>query len=658
PTMATPAYNRTETGLESRARSLLASSIRTIGNGPNKFIYPIICDGVDGVVDSTTTLITARALSKLGRSDLAWEFLRTLFAAQGSDGFLPRFVYLEENTGEEEGGSMWNKEFIGPYPGPKLFNEVDAFENGCVPLPDAHYRPGKKSQSRTPKKCDSNLTIRSSNTLMAQPHHATTILEIFYLSDQTMEDLNNLDFFYQLLLPWHTFLHKQIITSCSGSDKANVPCLTVRHPWETEIDMSSLIWVNALQNVTKIVSNEGWRPNYEIPAAVKSTFDYPGDSAYNSLLYLLQCLSDHAEDDSDINNGHSTTHELFNSACPFQMVDVGFIAALSKADHDLLQIGEILDSWDGMELARERSHTSKRMLHNLWDDGKGSFFNQAINLALNANGTYSSNTTSQLKLPVGSNFLAFWDLQSNSTIVESMSSHLLERSGQFSFYCGDYPLVTVGGCAESFGSEIPDSSSILFLLNYRVSKGLSYNKQIGLGKFLQSSSLNLICGLPNSYESNLTDCLDNQQFAIAYNATSHQPLSKDVCGLTSTLAAAIVLEMMIPDKAFKYDSPPPISSSSVVFLIAGEMVVAFGVGIVCLLLSLNLMRRAKADEEGDAFVQIIREQQEEELLVQSPIEVTEEVGGSYHGEMNNAGLGTWSLELISRFWGKGQTHTE
>mmetsp|Transcript_21785 Transcript_21785/g.38397 ORF Transcript_21785/g.38397 Transcript_21785/m.38397 type:complete len:511 (+) Transcript_21785:703-2235(+) len=510
---------------------------------------------------------------------------------------------------------------------------------------------------------------------MAPPYHATSILEVFYLSNQTNNDVENLEFFYYKLLSWHDYLHKKVISNCSGSvahthNKADVPCLTVWHPWETEIDTSSPLWDNALENVTRTVVTQGWTPNFGIPAAVKSSFDYPGDKTYNSILYLLQCLSDHGGNVNNINIEHSS-YEHFHSACTFQMVDVGFTAALSKGDNDLLRIGQILmdknritkPSWDAMEAATERSHLSKRMLHGLWNSDKGTFFNQVVNLTMNRNETYSSNYTTPIKLPIGSNFIALWDQLSNSTMLESMTSHLLQRSGQFSFYCGEYMLWS-RGCGEAYGSGASGSPSILFLLNYRVSKGLKRNREVGLGHFLQSSTLNLICGLPNSDESDLADCLDSQQFASAFNATSQLPLGKDECGLTSTLTAAIVLDMLIPDKAFRYESEPPISSSSVIFLIALEMVVAFGVGIVCLLLSLHLMRRAKADEEGDAFVQIIRERQEEELLVQLPAEDTnEEVVTNYNNEMNDSETRPWSLELISRLnpmklWEKRDTHTQ
>jgi len=154
-------------------------------------------------------------------------------------------------------------------------------------------------------------------------------------------------------------------------------------------------------------------------------------------------------------------------------------------------------------------------------------------------------------------------------MVEQMSSLLLQRSGQYSFYCGDYPLWSLGGCDES-----DESALILFLLNYRVAKGLRHNKEVGLAYFLESSSLNLICGLPNSDESDLTNCNESQQLAWAFNATSELPLG----GLTSTLTAAIVLDFLHPDKIFKYESGPPIFSSSVIILIAMELVVAFGTG--------------------------------------------------------------------------------
>jgi len=318
----------------------------------------------------------------------------------------------------------------------------------------------------------------------------------------------------------------------------------------------------------------------------------------------------------------------------------------------LIQIQQILidknriaqPSWEAMETAKCRSRLSRRMLHHLWDNDKGTFFNEVVDLTLNSNETYSSNYTTPANLPIGSNFLGLWDNLSNSTMVESLSSQLLQRSGQFSFYCGDcFSLAEYGGCGEVDASNSP----ILLLLNYHVLKGLRHNQEFGTSHFLQSSTFNLICGLPNSDESDLNDYLDYEQFATAFNTTSHQPLGEDKCDLVYTLTASIVLDMLIPDKAFRYESEPPIGCSSVIVVIAVEMVVAFGVGIACLFLSLNLFCRAKADEEGDEFLQIISEQQEKELLVQTSLEDANELVESRRGETNDSGAGMWPLGLIS-----------
>ncbi|KAL3782346.1 hypothetical protein ACHAW5_003863 [Stephanodiscus triporus] len=639
--------SETTTPLDVAARSILLSSIRTIGDGANRLIYPSDDGVVDGVVETTTTLVAARALSKLGRSDLAWDFLRTLFGAQGSDGFLPKFVYLnrtaaiddddddDDGGGGGDGGSTtvlegagWH-EFVGARPGPRLF---------------PHAPKGRAPPSPIG---GSDVRVWSSNTISASPHHSTSVLDIFYLSNQTEADVGMLIYFHGRLQKWHDFLHDRIISNCSASTAAYgprvvdpAPCLAVRHPWETEIEMTSPLWKIALENVTKVVADAGWTPKFDVPASVKSAFDYPGDRTYNALLYLLESLSDRSEIVAGLLANDERPFSLF------QMVDVGFTSALAKADRDLHEIGQILSdkhviaqpSRYAMDVATGRSHRSEGMLHRMWDDDRGAFFNAILNRTFDGGAAHSSNYTTSFTLPLGSTFDALWAPLSNSTMVEQMSSHLLQRSGQYSFYCGDYPLWSLGGCDESDKSAL-----ILFLLNYRVAKGLRHNKEVGLAHFLESSSLNLICGLPNSDESDLTNCNKSQRLAWAFNATSELPLG----GLTSTLTAAIVLDFLHPDKIFKYESGPPISSSSVIVLIAMELVVAFGIGLTCLLLSLNLMRRATADEDGDAFVQIIRERQPDmELLVQSPAEDTGNMNDNYEAVNDPS---PWSLGFISGF---------
>jgi len=609
-----------QTALESRARALLLDSIHTIGNNKNNYTY--ITEWYEGgIIESTATLISARTFANIGKCDLSWEFLRALFSGQGSNGFIPRFVYMnttDDNTGNLIDGSGW-VDFVGPYPGPRLFPNS----------PNGNEPPSSKS-----------VNIWTSNTIMAPPFHATTVLEVFYLSNQTDADVYQLEQFYMKLKLWHNYLHKRIVTNCvelSSTLKQHTPCLILNHPWETDIEMNSKLWNYALENTTKIVTEQGWQPNLndDIPDTVKA-YNWPGDETYNALLYLLQCLSEHSDTDEDNKN-----NTLFYSPCPFQMIDVGTIAALSKADEDLLQIGRILKDknrivspkWSAEQVAKERLHISKTMSQQLWSDDDGLFFNSMINLTLDANGTYISNNTTPLTLPIAAASLSIlWDTIDNSTMLEGVSSHLLQHTGPNSFYCGDYPLWSTGGCSDS-------DSYIIMLLNYRVAKGLRQNKELGLAHYIESSSLNLLCGLPNADESNLTNCIESQRFARTYDANTHLPID----GMeTSCITAAIVVDMLNSDKTFAYTSEPPISRSSVIFLIGVELILAFGIGLGCVLLSLNLLRRASADEEGDEFVQIREE--EEEDFIQS---LDEE---SYHNPNDQSFFSqSRAVELISRF---------
>ena len=70
-------------------------------------------------------LVAARTLSNIGRSDIAWGFLRTLFSGQGENGIMPRFVYLNHTDvyGNKVDGVGW-VDFVGLYPGPKLLYKI------------------------------------------------------------------------------------------------------------------------------------------------------------------------------------------------------------------------------------------------------------------------------------------------------------------------------------------------------------------------------------------------------------------------------------------------------------------------------------------------------------------------------------------------------
>ncbi|KAL7460161.1 hypothetical protein ACHAXS_000625, partial [Conticribra weissflogii] len=572
-----------KTSLESQARSILASSIRILTDAGSsddddvkepiqkKIIFPAPCSGIYDpeedtndhaeITESTTTLLAARVLSKLGRSDLSWEFLRTLFAAQEADGFMPRYVYFSDNNGLPG----WKDYFIGPYPGPQLFIESSG-ENSSR----------QKDQS-------SSLKMGSSKGVMAPPHHATSILETFYLSNQTKTDLYFMGEYFTKLNRWHSFLHDNVSRNCTtysdatgGNESFIFPCLPIQHPWETEIDLNSPLWSHALKNVTKSMKEIDWVPSCDIPLAVKQSFDYPGDDGYNALLYLLenQAQNSFVDGAHEYNGQKIHRHRDLSSdmslSPQFAMLDVGFTAALSKADRDMMQIARILvdknyvppPTWEVMELLAVRSRRSNEMLHQLWDHRSGTFLNRVVSAENRSDENHSNLTVSMtLDVAVGYNFAALWDQLSNKTMTEKMASQFLHHIGNFSFLCDDFPLWSVG-CdeAKKNGEEAP---FILPLLNYRVSNGFKRNNEAGLGSFMQASTANLLCGLSNSQNSNLEECQEHIRFARAFNASTFLPLGiESPCDVSSTLTAAIALDMILPDKVFRYDPEPPISNSS------------------------------------------------------------------------------------------------
>ena len=308
------------------------------------------------------------------------------------------------------------------------------------------------------------------------------------------------------------------------------------------------------------------------------------------------------------------------------MIDVGFTAALAKSDQDFKQIQQILMDKNRIsysqretDIAQTWIQTSKQMLNALWNENYGIFFNRIVELEPSSDGTYSSNKTTEIDVAAAYNFNSLWAPLANSTMVEHMTTQIVQHAGTFSFGCGDFAVWSIGGCDKTHHSGMGVSPVIVPVLNYRIARGLKRN-EASLEQYIQTSTLNLICGEPNSDESNLLNC-SNIRFASAFNASTTQSIGTNGCDLTSTMAASIVLDLLSADKPFRYNSEPPISSSSVIILIAIEMILAMAIGLNCLILSLNLVRRANVDEEGDSFFRIDTDQHEtmeQELLVQSP----------------------------------------
>lgn len=97
-------------------------------------------------------------------------------------------------------------------------------------------------------------------------------------------------------------------------------------------------------------------------------------------------------------------------------------------------------------------------------------------------------------------------------------------------------------------------------------------------------------------------------FAETFNGWNGRPISLGECGMSFTLTSAIVYDMFVPDKEFTYKYAPPISNGWVLFLIVAELLVAFVIGVSCIVLNLNLMKKVNADDDVQTFMRLTQYQ--------------------------------------------------
>jgi hypothetical protein len=611
------------------------------------FSYPVPCAACIAnnttVMESTVTLQAARAYAKAGHADWAWEALDALFAVQGSNGFVPRYRYRPGNTTHHNDTTAKGEStcFQGSFPLWTLF--------GTVP---EKYLPPPTSLGR-------KAGLKASGRLSAPPLHATITLDIFYESNQTDYDVSRLLTNFNRIYRYHEFLHTRVMHGCTANsggdfhqnDAGEVPCFNVLHPWETLIEPNSPIWVDALAPISKLISQRNWSIGFDVPPQVKLEFDHPSEEVYTSMLFLLECMAnvtsrcdennathyEYGHDDDFCHDASISLEEQILVHCPFAMVDVGYAAILSKANTDLLQMAQVLRGFHQQSKALRTALTqvdvwqqqSQDILSSLWQDSSSnhttsSFFSKSIRFPPGPNHTFviENATTRSLALPIAYNFLAMWDDNDLPQLqMDAATNQLLQREGEFSFNCDGFPIWSVGGCnryssrANALETRDSFSSSVYPFLNEMIASGLSRHGALGIGHFVVTTTLNMICSFQNITEQVLdleSTCLTTQNvtFARAYHHRTGFPVSLSECGMTSTETAAAVYNMMIPDKPYDYIPEPPIRNSWVIVLIAVELVVAFSIGVSFLILSLNLMRRLKADNDGDAFVQMLRSNQD------------------------------------------------
>ena len=549
------------------------------------------CRTTRTLTESTSSLLLLTALTKADNSTFhnhnsLWNYLHGIVVGSPS-GFLPRYTYPVEPDTEED-------LFVGRLPNWPLFVKTNP--------------------------CEKNNTQcwLGSGRVSALPFHGTVLLELLLqlqrrpqegLPALSQHELHQLGYYWERIYENHAYLHTVVMRGCSNF--TTTPCYNILHPWESLLEKSSSpLWKVALQPTIDRMTASNWTPAYDIPEEIQESHGYD-DKIYKGMLFLNECLVNATEGLSEADD--IKRESVLLERCQFAMLDVGYASALAQADRDLRTVGMWLSAQnvavDGVSslswpllLSRLQKWVKQNdyVMEILWQPSEHSFQSQYAIPSPPGIVASPYPTMSYARDATANNLMVFWqdwdgrarDNLPNSGMdqnVKEMAWQLLSHRGEKSFDCEDsYPLWSAG--CSSASPEIDPR------YNYFVGLGMSRNWETyaPFGQYLTNATIKLICsGNSNQDESSIeSTCSWNMtRFQEVYAGTNYS-LHLDECGTTSISTASILAHLLWDDFDFTSESPlPPIRNSWVITLITAELMIAFAVGLTCVLLSLNIVRR-------------------------------------------------------------------
>jgi hypothetical protein len=238
----------------------------------------------------------------------AEEELRSLFAAQWTNGLVPHIVFNPQASGYSPNPEMWRT--IG---------------NQKVP-------PGSLTSG-----------------IVQPPVHATAVLHVSrYGRDQERARLFMAEMFPRLR-DWHAYLYRE-------RDRQSTGLVYIRHPWESGMDNSPL-WDASLRRIQP-------RPE-EVPAyrrvdtTIVDAADRPTNADYDRYMYLVKLFADRDYDEA----------RIFPD-CPYLIYDVLFNTLLCQANRDMAKIAAALGE-DPAPFAAWAERTAQALNSTCWDAEHG-----------------------------------------------------------------------------------------------------------------------------------------------------------------------------------------------------------------------------------------------------------------------------------------------
>lgn len=230
--------------------------------------------------------------------------LRSLFAAQWSDGLLPHIVFTDSDR---------------YFPGPEFWQ--------------TERSPHAPADART-------------SGIVQPPIHATAAWRVYLKAEDRERATIFLRDLYPGLAAWHEYLYRDRQRDGDGLAE-------VWHPWESGMD-NSPAWDEALARIRLTPA--------DVPAYRRVDVDIstdpegrPSDAEYDRYAYLVQVLREHDYDSARLRD-----------ATPFAMQPVLFNSLLVQSGRDLARIARVLGE-DGARHAAQADATAAG-LDKLWDE--------------------------------------------------------------------------------------------------------------------------------------------------------------------------------------------------------------------------------------------------------------------------------------------------
>ena len=246
--------------------------------------------------------------------DRAQVELRTLFAGQWSDGFLPHIRFAK--------GARY-------FPGPEFWQ--------------THISPLAPTEPET-------------SGIVQPPVHATAVWKVFQNAPDGEDARRFLHELQPKLAAWHEYLYRE--RTRDGGALAEI-----WHPWESGMDNSPL-WDAAL---ARIAPPADAIPDYKrVDVEFVDAAQRPTDDHYDRYAYLVKLYRDRGYEPARIRED-----------CPFVVRDVLFNSLLVQSNRDLAEISRVTGA-DPEPFEAWAERTAAELDDQLWDEAEETYFDEDL----------------------------------------------------------------------------------------------------------------------------------------------------------------------------------------------------------------------------------------------------------------------------------------